>query len=48
MSSRLSGLPPATCRRRWKNWPSRVFHTERIGYSSMTAARDERVVRVIQ
>ena len=38
MSSRLRVLPPATCLSRWKNRPSRTFQTERIGYSSITAA----------
>ena len=38
--------PPATCRRRWKNWPSRAFHTELIGYSAMIACERERVVGV--
>jgi hypothetical protein len=39
ISLRLTSRPPATWRARSKNWPSRTFHTERIGYSSITAAR---------
>ena len=37
MSLRLTARPPATWRGRSKNWPSSAFHTERIGYSSITA-----------
>jgi len=37
MSLRLTTRPPASWCRRSKNWPSFTFHTERIGYSSITA-----------
>jgi hypothetical protein len=39
MSSRLMARPPARWRLRWKNWPSRVFHTDEIGYSARIACR---------
>jgi hypothetical protein len=37
MSSRLTPRRRRRCRRRWKNCPSRVFHTEVIGYSARIA-----------